>query len=368
MDQNTQPNNNIPPLIWIIIGVLSATVIFAGGYILATNSAKPQSTESVELKNPTTVDDEIIPVPTAEPNNAPETPDPEVAETPNLRMEIVLDADALANAIVGTAPASSDGIIYQADVYEYLTLRSAPSTSATALILLPPYTRMQIIEHSDATMAKVYLIDSHQEGYVNKEYISPEGSVMKRAGKKPSVSITDNTIYYADVYESLTLRNAASTSAKEIGFLYSYAAMHLLERSGKMAYVYALDSGMTGWVNTEYIVSDISSCIRAGRPVPSSNSTSNPYGLIVGEQYFADVNEFLTLRNSPNTSGKEIKKLPRYTILTIIEITNSEFSFVAQNTTGQKGYVMSKHLTEAAENLGDMYGDPAYPPADEWVG
>lgn len=350
MEQNMQPdmqpnNNNINPIIWVIIGISIAVIIFTGGYILTNSSTKSQPTESAELKNPTTVEEQTAASETLIPTEVPkstEAPVPvatPVPAAPDAREEVVLDAAALEESTVGTAPVSSDGIIYQADVYEYLTLRSAPSTSAAALSLLPPYTRMQIIENSNATMAKVYLIDSYQEGYVNKEYLSPEGSVMKRAGKTPSVSITDNTIYYADVYETLTLRDAASTNAREIGVLYSYAAMQIVERSGKMAYVYALDSGQTGWVNTEYIVSNINNCTRAGRSAPASSSSYN--------LYYADVNEFLTLRDAPSTSGGEIVKIPRYGTMQVLEWTNSEFAYVQYGN--MYGYVMSKYLKIAAD-------------------
>ena len=342
MEQNMQQNNNnVNPIIWVVIGISIAVIVFAGGYILTNSSTKSQPTESAELKNPTTVEEQAAASETLIPTEVPkatEAPVPVATTVPVPNEEVVLDAAALEESAVGTAPASSDGIIYQADVYEYLTLRSAPSTSASALSLLPPYTRMQIIENSNATMARVYLIDSHQEGYVNKEYISPEGSIMKRAGKTPSVSITDNTIYYADVYETLTLRDAASTSAREIGVLYSYAAMQIVERSGKMAYVYALDSGQTGWVNTEYIVSNIHNCTRAGRSAPASSSSYN--------LYYADVNEFLTLRDAPSTSGNEIIKIPRGATMEVLEWTNSEFAYVQYGN--MHGYVMSKHLKIAA--------------------
>ena len=348
MEQNTQPSNNkTNPLIWVVIGVLIAAIIFTGGYILANRSDSSPTNEVVEFKNPTTVNEQSATTPTAipttTPTKAPETPDSEVATEPNVNVEIILDAEAIANATVRNAPASSDGIIYQADVYEYLTLRDAPSTSAWAISLLPPYTRMQIIEHSNATMAKVYLVDSHQEGYVNKEYISPEGSVMKRAGKAPSVSITDSTIYYANVSDFLTLREGASTSAKEITRLAPFTSMQIIERSGKMAYVYVLDSGLTGWVNTEYIISNINFSVGGGQANNATNN--NPYDIRIGGYYYANVDEFLTLRESPSTSGREIRKLAPGTSLIIVDIANSEFCYVHVEMTDERGYVMSSYLS-----------------------
>jgi len=345
MEQNMQPNNQKTHLLlWILIAFLVAIIMFIGGYLLANGSKKSQPDESVELKNPTTVEESAAavvtqtPEPTTQPAEATEIPALEEPHQIDAVEEVIIDADALANATVESAPAQSDGIIYQADVYEYLTLRSAPSTSASALSLLPPYTRMQIVEHSNATMARVYLIDSRQEGYVNTEYISPEGSVMKRAGKKPSVTISDSTIYYADVHDSLTLRASASTSASATGTLPPFAAMYVIERNGKMAYVYAVDSGMTGWVNTDYITSNPNNFTRAGRNAPASASA--------GSLYWADVNEFLTLRDAPRTSGNEITTIPRGAVVTVLEWTNSEFCYVRYETAHATltGYVMSKYL------------------------
>ena len=333
-----QPNNNKNIIPWIIVGFLSVIIVFAGGFFIM-QKLKNQATELDELKKATVADEQNVAVASAEDSMETATPTPEK----NINVEVIIDAEALQQATVENAPESSDGVIYQADVYEYLTLRNAPSTSAIAICLLPPYTRLQIIEKTNATMSKVYLIDSKQEGYVNNDYLTPEGAIMQRAGKKAPVTIADTTIYYADVYDSLTLRRSASTSATAIAHLAPYTPLQVISYSGKMAYVYVLDSGLSGYVNTEYVVSNINHCTRAGKTEPANNSVmSYP-------SYWADVNEFLTLRDAPSTSGKEITKLSRGTIMTVLEWTNAEFCYVEVDDTGARGYVMSKHLSLAVQ-------------------
>lgn len=151
-------------------------------------------------------------------------------------------------------PQSVDGIIYQADVYESLTLRTQPSTSAEAICLLPAYTEMYIIERTNDTMVKIITVENNLTGYVNKNYITPKGAIMERAGKSQPQSYSSSSVYYANVDEFLTLRNAPSTSAEAIDYLPPYTAMYVLEWSGKMAKVIVVETGQTGYVNGDYII------------------------------------------------------------------------------------------------------------------
>ena len=152
------------------------------------------------------------------------------------------------------SPQSVDGIIYEADVYESLTLRTQPSTSAEAICLLPAYTQMWIIENTNDTMVKIVTLENNLTGYVNKNYITPQGAVMQRAGKSQPQTSSNMTVCYANVEEFLTLRNAPSTSAEAIDYLPPYTAMYVLEWSGKMAKVVVVETGQTGYVNGDYII------------------------------------------------------------------------------------------------------------------
>ena len=185
------------------------------------------------------------------------------------------------------------------------------------------------------TMVRVVTIEEGYTGYVNRNYLAMDGTVTTRAGKKPKES-SSGTIYYADVYDYLTLRNAASTSAGEITRLMPFTAMYVHSRTNGMAYVTVVETGETGYVNEDYITSDPNSTIRAGKK--DTPSTTN-HGFSVGNYCYADVNEYLTLRNAPSTSAGELNRLPDDTMLIILELTNDTMMKVQVVATGEVGYV-----------------------------
>jgi len=246
---------------------------------------------------------------------------------------------------------SSGATVYQADVYESLTLRSAPSQSAKAICLLPPYTRLYVIEKSSSGMALVQTADNNLVGYANSDYLTPEGAVMKRAGKQQPVSVAASApVYYVDVYDYITLRKAASTSASAITYLPPFTAVSLLERSNGMARVYVLDTGAVGWVNADYLASSVSACVRAGKSSHSggssrsSSSGSGGTSVVIGGYYQANVNEFLTLREAASTSAGEIMKIPVGSWVCVLSIANADFCKVRVESTGDEGYVLTKYL------------------------
>lgn len=76
--------------------------------------------------------------------------------------------------------------LYYADVHESLTLREGPDSGARTITSLPPYTHMTILEEVEGTnFAYVEVTDgphAHEKGYVNIEYITPEGEEPRLAG------------------------------------------------------------------------------------------------------------------------------------------------------------------------------------------
>ncbi len=79
------------------------------------------------------------------------------------------------------------------------------------------------------------------------------------------------------------------------------------------------------------------------RPVPSEYATESS-GYVIGQIYRAGVNEFLTLRESPSTSGKALRRLGVDAEMELLEIVNDEFCRVRVVETGEVGYVMTKYL------------------------
>ena len=302
-----------------------------------TSEDNEKETANTPTPTPTlTPTPSMTPTPTPTPSMTPTptpTPTPVPEETPQ-----VLDRNA---AAAGGKISSVDNVVYIADVYEYLTLRDAPSTGAKAICLLPPYSAMYITEYTNNTMVKVVTVDNGYAGYVNRNYITPQGSATVRAGKSRTPAVSSDTVYYADVYDYLTLRSAASTSAGELDRLPPYTAMYVHSWTNGMAYVTVADSGATGYVNADYISSNPNAMVRAGK---SSSGSAPVHGFSVGDYCYADVNEYLTLRNAPSTSAGELNRLPDGTRLLILELTNSTMMKVRVESTGEVGYVNRNYV------------------------
>ena len=298
------------------------------GKSVSTVTAEPTPTAATATPTST-------PTLTTAPTSTP-TPVPTSAPVEDAR---VIDQSA---ATPSGAQHSVDNVVYIADVYEYLTLREAPSTMAKAICLLPPYTQMYITEYTNDTMVRVITLGDQYTGYVNRNYIVPQGSPTQRAGHSQSSPPSGSTqIYYADVYDYLTLRNDASTSAGEIDRLLPFTAMYVHDWANGMAYVTVVDTGQQGWVNASYITDDPNNTVRAGK---SQSSSATGHGFSVGNYCFADVNEYLTLRDAPSTSAGEIARLPDDTMMVILELTNDTMMKVQVVSTGQVGYVNRNYV------------------------
>ena len=201
---------------------------------------------------------------------------------------------------------------------------------------------MYITEYTNDTMVRVITLGDQYAGYVNRNYIVPKGSPTQRAGRSQSSSPSAGaTIYYADVYDYLTLRNDASTSAGEIDRLLPFTAMYVHDWANGMAYVTVVDTGQQGWVNASYITDDPNNTVRAGK---SKSSSTTGHGFSVGNYCFADVNEYLTLRDAPSTSAGELARLPDDTMMVILELTNDTMMKVQVVSTGQVGYVNRNYV------------------------
>ena len=312
----------------------------------ATPTSTPTPTEATATPTspPTPTEATATPTSTPTPTEATATPTSPPTPTPVPTSAPVEDArviDPSAATPSGTQH-SVDNVVYIADVYEYLTLREAPSTMAKAICLLPPYTEMYITEFTNDTMVRVITLSDQYTGYVNRNYIVPKGSSTQRAGRSQSSQPpAGTTIYYADVYDYLTLRNDASTSAGEIDRLLPFTAMYVHDWTNGMAYVTVVDTGQQGWVNAGYITDDPNNTVRAGK---SKSSSATGHGFSVGNYCFADVNEYLTLRDAPSTSAGELARLPDDTMMVILELTNDTMMKVQVVSTGQVGYVNRKYV------------------------
>lgn len=100
------------------------------------------------------------------------------------RVEDNLAAEAL------TEEEEEETKTYVADVYQSLTLRESPSSSAKEIVGLPPMTHMEIIEHVTGKNYAYVVVTAGEhkgyKGYVNTDYITPLGEPTTRAGSSSS--------------------------------------------------------------------------------------------------------------------------------------------------------------------------------------
>lgn len=291
---------------------LSKSAIIAEGYTASSE------TESSATKS----DDEI-------PSSEPTTTEASTTEA---------STETSSSAVSSTSTETEQkekGPIYYADVYEYLTLRDGPTTTSNSIALLVPKQPMYVIDKTTDQMWEIETIGIQTlRGFVEKDYLMPEGGTYQRSGQeKPTEKqAVDNTIYYAKVKNSLVLRKTASTSGKAIGYVGPMTAMRVLEKQDKMWYVFILESGKTGWVNSDFLTTKYS------YPYSKKNK---------GKEIYADVSDFLTLRSKPSTSSSPVVRLNPFTPMTIIEESKDWCRVKVANGVNKSGWVFKKYTAKS---------------------
>lgn len=145
-------------------------------------------------------------------------------------------------------------------------------------------------------------------------------------------------IYLADVYEYLSLRTSASTSAPVKANLSPCTEMTVLSDSyDPMVYVCVNTgsyAGYTGYVNENYITQKGYQLIRV-------NNNSN-----YGYYYVYNTKEYLPIRSYPEINDAyEIGRTYNGQKVLVIEKTNDKFWLVEDVNSGIVGYVVKSYLT-----------------------
>ena len=139
------------------------------------------------------------------------------------------------------------------------------------------------------------------------------------------------TLYVVNCNESITLRTADSTSAKEIRQIPLGAAVSFMENASNGFYKVSYN-GSTGYALASYLSVD-------------------PYDHYVASTTAADLswrgkvvrcNEFITLRKTPNTKGEELIKIPLGTIVTVYSGADNGFYYI--NYGGIEGYALASYI------------------------
>ena len=225
---------------------------------------------------------------------------------------------------------NEDGPIYYPNVKNFLSLREGPSTDSARKKKIYPGTALVVLGYENG-MARVRVRDTGETGYVNPDYIKAADS----SGSE------DGPIYYPNVQNFLSLREGPSTDSARKKKIYPGTALVVLGYENGMARVRVQDTGETGYVNPDYIKAAGSS----GKKDSSGSKDSSNSDLKPGMTAYANVKEYLSLRDGPSTSANVIRKLPDWAELTILEYPQGKMVKVRDEESGLTGYVHTDFLS-----------------------
>ena len=139
------------------------------------------------------------------------------------------------------------------------------------------------------------------------------------------------TLYVVNCNESITLRTADSTSAKEIRQIPLGAAVSFMENASNGFYKVSYN-GSTGYALASYL-----SVVPYDHYVASTTAADLSWrGKVVR------CNEFITLRKTPSTKGEELIKIPVGAIVTVYSGADNGFYYI--NYGGIEGYALASYI------------------------
>lgn len=151
---------------------------------------------------------------------------------------------------------------------------------------------------------------------------------------EPATAMTQvlTTLYVVNCNESITLRTADSTSAKEIRQIPLGAAVSFMENAANGFYKVSYN-GSTGYALASYLSVDPYNHYVASTTAATDTSWT---GKVVR------CNEFITLRKTPSTKGEEITKIPLGAIVTVYSGADNGFYYI--NYYGIEGYALASYI------------------------
>ena len=208
------------------------------------------------------------------------------------------------------------------------------------------YWPYELTYYADANLVKlVYEMSPYGDGgelFISlDDYTAREEKDFEdNSGSKDSSS-EEGPIYYPDVENWLSLRSGPSTDAPMINKLYPGTPLMVLGFENGMAKVRVPGTDEEGYVNANYIKPADSSdnSNSSGSSSSSSSKSSSDSDLKPGMTAYANVKEYLSLREGPSTSSDVIDKLPDWTEFTILDYPEGKMVHVRVEETGQTGYV-----------------------------
>lgn len=162
----------------------------------------------------------------------------------------------------------------------------------------------------------------------------PQTTQVQTQAAEPATAMTQvlTTLYVVNCNESITLRTADSTSAKEIRQIPLGAAVSFMENAANGFYKVSYN-GSTGYALASYLSVDPYNHYVASTTAATDTSWT---GKVVR------CNEFITLRKTPSTKGEEITKIPLGAIVTVYSGADNGFYYI--NYYGSEGYALASYI------------------------
>lgn len=231
-------------------------------------------------------------------------------------------------------PSSGSKVMY-CHANEFVTLRSAASTSASALDYVLRGESVEVLGTSGSFYRVRY---AGKEGYVLSSYFqaaAPSGKPASTVTPSPTVAPavpSGSSILYCQANEFVTLRSAASTSANALSYILRGETVEYLATSGDFFQVRY--KGTVGYVLASYF-------------------TSSPLAYQTGQTVYCRASDFVHLRTSPSRAAASLADIYSGAAVTY-EGTSGEFIKVTYN--GVTGYVLGEFFSadpSAPLNYGD---------------
>jgi len=222
------------------------------------------------------------------------------------------------------APASSSGTSASVTTYS-LTLRQSASGNSKALDYLIKGDKVQILGYS-GNWAKVSV--NGKTGYVDKSYLSISAST---ATSTPSTSYASVNTY------SLTLRQSASSSSKDLDYLMKGTKVQVLSTSGNWSKVSV--NGKTGYVYKKYLTT-----VSSSTPTP----TPTPAPVVTTYTKYVTSTDGLNVRASRDWKSTKLGTVPYRGKVTLSNVVNGWGYVVYGNL---KGYANVSFLSDSQPSV-----------------
>lgn len=277
-------------------------------------------------------DVEIAPVITPTVTDIPE-------ETPEVAVEVIAEETPIITEIPEPIQESNNHIyptLYVVNCKQDITLRTSPSTKASAICKIPLGSPVSYVETSSNGFYKIIYLGKTGyalASYLDTSYHNTPSVVTQAPNPQPqqetyTASVAPQayeTLYVENCQTSITLRKTPSTKASEICQIPLGAAVSYVEWANADFYKIVYN-GHVGYALSSYLT-DV-----YGVPSIWQGMT----------MYVVNCNESITLRTSPSSNASEICQIPKNASVEFCAYAGDGFYRVAYG--GYEGYALASYL------------------------